>query len=371
MSRKVKGLILFGVVAALLIGGFWAWRSRRAPLAGGEEFRYAGLKSVAAYLSLIENPSARRVYVADEASEAYAAILERAGLVTLTAQEATGLFDIVWATGPKTSEFWEQQKSRLAPQGLFVWGLDVRQTSAATLKEWLASFPCVETHLWMPGEHDWLLVGRQQAASVKMDEALDVFTREELFQDLAEAGCDTLAEMFASYVGTLDEIEAAFAGDLTTEVQPEHFVTREIPATPWLVPGEMEGDIYTNVMHEIRSMQVVRRSIIEAGLMTRRPEGISAAAEKWAAAYLRNPHDPFLRERLYTLALNARVFEKVGNFKGAANCYELMIVIAPRDAAAIMAYANCLNLMGKKELARQVYERAIEVKRRADARPER
>ena len=115
-------------------------------------------------------------------------------------------------------------------------------------------------------------------------------------------------------------------------------------------------------MREIRSMQVVRRVVVEGNMLSRqgKPED---AVDKWAAAVLRNPHDSMLLDRLYRLAVNAAAFEKVGNIAGAAKCYETMVSVRPTDIAALERYARCLRQLGRKDIADALELRALELRR--------
>lgn len=368
MTRRRKILWWALAAFALVVAGCVAWwLVRRPELAGGEEYRFAKLKTVAAYIAMTEKPDAVRVLFADGESEAWRGPFERAGLECRGASQAAAeRFDVVVAAGEKTRREWKALAGRLAPGGVIAWNLDVRGMKASAFKRALEDFPCPQAHVWMPGENDWLLTGRMEPGRVKLDVALEVFAREQSFEDLADAECETLSSLFASYVGCREDVMPAFDGDLDAVVRPEFFLTQEIPVADWFERGDVDEDIYESIGREIRSVQVVRRLVVEGNMFARKRDGIEAAEEKWSSAARRNPHDPMLLDRLYRLALNARVFMKVGNFKGAARCLETMIVIRPTDAAAIAQYADCLKLLGKRELAAEVRSRADAILRRSD-----
>jgi tetratricopeptide (TPR) repeat protein len=237
--------------------------------------------------------------------------------------------------------------------------------SAADFKTAIESFPCRSAHLWMPSTDEWMIVGRREPRKIKLDAMMDVFAREVAFEALAEARATALSDVFASYVGNLSGVSGAFAttNDLSVVVRPEFFVTADIPPLDWVSQGDTDDDIYRRTLAEIRSMQVVRRLIIEGDLVAAEGKA-DDATEIWARAMLRNPRDPMLLDRLDRLSRNAGALLSVGNVAAAAKCYETMVVIHPTDASAVLNYGMCLRRLGKKEMANQVLKRAGELKNR-------
>ena len=82
----------------------------------------------------------------------------------------------------------------------------------------------------------------------------------------------------------------------------------------------------------------------------------------------RNPHDTMLLDRLYVMAVNARAFKQVGNIAAAAQCYEAMVAVRPTDIQVVEEYAGCLAMLGKKDLAARVMEKAKEMKADVDGK---
>ena len=76
---------------------------------------------------------------------------------------------------------------------------------------------------------------------------------------------------------------------------------------------------------------------------------------------LRNPRDPMLLDRLDRLNRNANGFLEVGKVLQAMKCYETMILINPKDAAAVRNFGLCLRKIGRDEVAEKVLERAREL----------
>lgn len=359
-SRKIGcGLALLALLAA---GACWYYLSRdgKTVVAGpAEEYQYKPLKTISAHLAMLEKPDACRVLVLGETGEDFRPFFEHAKLKCLAKDEA-GRYDIVFVGG-KPDRAWADIVARVGTSGVLAWTINVSGTSAAEFKAMLEAFPCEQTHLWMPGENEWLLVGRVKPARLKLDAMLELFSDDDAFIDLVRAQCESLPELFASYVGNRDDILPAFVGDLSMPVRPEFFVTRDIKELDWVSKGDVDDDIFATIRSEIRSMQFVRRMILEGNMLARTPEGMDAALDKWSAAVIRNPRDPMMMDRLYRLAVNAKAFQNVGNLKGAAKCYETMISIRPKDAAALAAYADCMKALGQKEISEQAAKKAEEL----------
>ena len=299
--------------------------------AAAEHFRYRPLDTIERFIGRIEKP------------------------------DASATNDIVFVKDGRRRN-WSDVIRAASPDAAIVWPLDVRDMTMAEFKEALDSFPCRDAHLWMPGETDWVLAGRIAPASVAIGDILEAFSDETAIDDLAEARCDTLPEFFANYVGDRMTCMGAFTGDLSAKVAPERFVTQEIPDVGWVAPGDLDEDILEATAQEMRSLMLVRRSVIEGNMLAKQGK-TDDAIEKWASALLRNPHDTMLLGRLHRLAVNAITFEKVGNMSAAAKCYETMLCVCPTDIAAVMAYANCLRRLGKNQMADDVMKRVESLKR--------
>lgn len=233
--------------------------------------------------------------------------------------------------------------------------LDVAGLTAADLKRELSAFADRKSaHLWMPDEKSWLVVQQSPDAKVSLSEALSAVAD--------DAICTvSLPEVFASYVGTLDEVFPAFANDLKGEVVPEWFVPETVTAIHWLDLSGVDGDIQKTVSDEIRSMRNVRREVLKGNMAAREAKdkaGETAACEIWARAALRNPNDPLLLARMERLQETARAFLEAGQLLQAMKCFETIILIQPKHAVAVHNFGLCLKKIGKTELAEQVLKRA-------------
>ena len=235
--------------------------------------------------------------------------------------------------------------------------VDVSAMSAPDFRAVLEAMPGREVHVWMPGATTWLLIGNLSTNSVSLAAAMERFAD--------DAKCTrSITDVFASYVGTREEILPAFASDLQGNVLPEWFVTKEIPALGWLDPTGVEEDILKAVCAEIRSVQVVRRLILEGNVAAQQAKD-KADEEKavgcWARAALRNPNDPLLRERIENLNRNAKGFLEVNKVVQALKCYETVALIEPSSAVAVHNFGSCLMRLGRRDIAEKVLARAKEL----------
>ena len=253
----------------------------------------------------------------------------------------------------------------LASKGVLAQVVDARGKQVTELEAEFARFKDTlpSAHLWMPGIEDWLIIGRREAAKIKLSAMMDVFARENSFDDLDAAGCSSLPELFASYVGTLDEVMPAFANlDGTIAARAQLFVPTAIPAIDWIdVDESVDAEVLAAVAAESRTMQEVRRIVLEGGIHAD-AHRIDEATEAWARAAEINPRDPMLIDRLERLWKNADAFFRVGNFALAAKCYETYLMIRPDDWQSAEALAFCLNQLGQRDLAAQIHDKAMRLK---------
>jgi len=241
--------------------------------------------------------------------------------------------------------------------GVSIAELDVSNMTMDDFRRELESFDAENVTVWMPGENHWLLVGWNGTNQVSLAAAMDVFAMD-------DENATSPPEVFASYAGMLEDIYPAFASRLEGTVLPEWFVTKEIPELPWLDTSRIDRDIMRRTLAEIRSMQIVRRLVLEGNIIARSAtdkKGEEDAAGKWAKAMLRNPRDPMLLERLDRLNRNAKGFLEVGKVLQAMKCYETIILVNPKDAAAVRNFGLCLRKIGRNEIAEKVLERAREL----------
>ena len=231
---------------------------------------------------------------------------------------------------------------------------DVSGMSASEFRRELEGFPGKDVHVWMPGEKDWLLVGNMSTNPVPLENVMEKFA--------ADPKCMTsVAEVFASYAGTREEIQPAFASKLKGEVVPEWFVSKDIPEIKWLDTSGIDEDILKATLSEIRSAQVMRRELLRGNMLAAKAmdkKGEEAATEVWAKVALRSPNDPMLLERIENLNRNAKGFLEVGKVLQAMKCYETIVLIRPNDAVAVHNFGMCLKKIGKLDLAEKILAKA-------------
>ena len=232
--------------------------------------------------------------------------------------------------------------------------VDVSGMSAAEFLRMLKDFPGKDVHVWMPGEKDWLLIGNMSTNAVPLAKAMEEFA--------ADPKCMTsVAEVFASYAGTREDILPAFARKLKGEVVPEWFVTKEIPEIRWLDTADVDEDILKQALSEIRSAQVMRREFLRGNMLAAKAtdkKGEEAATEVWAKVAIRSPNDPMLLERIERLNRNAKGFLEVNKPLQAMKCYETVVLIRPNDPVAIHNFGMCLKKIGKRDLAEKILAKA-------------
>lgn len=245
-----------------------------------------------------------------------------------------------------------------APDGDYI-RLDVRKFTCRDFQESLRGVSAAAT-LWTPGEGDWLIIGAKNGCSNTLSEAMEAFAGEET--------AFSFPEVFANCVGTIAEIRPAF--DVVNSedgVVPELFVAKAIPEFEWLWDGDLNKDMVISVRQEMRSMQVVRRLILEGAILSRQQKE-DEAITKWTNAFRRAPNDTLLMERMDHLRRNAEVFYKVGKYGMASKCYETLIRIKPDDYVSAVNLGTCLKALGKKEMSEAVFKKA-ETLRPKDAEP--
>ena len=356
-KRSRVGLAFLAVIAALVAAALFYFNGcgrAKKPSVQDEVKTCEAVRIVSAVIALVEHPTAARVILIGDRANDYRPFFADAGLSVAEGATDAAAGDIVFVAGKvKGSPF-----GRTPPtEGtLYVRCIDARNLPADCFKEMIESHPGDGKHLWMPGVSDWVLVGRKGGLRQELAAMMDVFSREDLFGDLARAECDSLAGLFANYVGTDEDVMPAF-NEKNAAVRADNFVTREVPSFDWIDAADVDADIRTAVLADIRTAQVVRRVVLEGNLRAdegRQDEAIAA----WARAALRNPQDTMLVERIAHLRVNAQTFEKVANFPLAARCYETIARIYPNDPAPLLKFAKCVESMGDRKLAKTAYERA-------------
>ena len=365
---KNRGWMIVLVVAsvlALCIVADAIFGLKSQPASRRESRPLPSVQIVMAYSAITENPSAKRVLLLGAHANEYREVLQRAGLEC--ADDTTdNEVDIVFASGARNSKQERSARQLLKKNGAWAECVNAREITMADFRKTLSSMPEKCVHLWMPGELDWVIVGRSEEAKPSMAELFDVFSRESAFPDLVAAKCDSMPILFASYAGIREDILPAFRHrNMKQGPRPEYFITRDVPKLDWMVMDDVDADIREGALREMRSMQIVRR-IILVGVMHAENGEEDKAVESWAKAALRSPCDTMLVERLDRLSVNAQAFLKLGKTAMAAMCYDHMAQIKPNDPMPVYNSGLCMRQLGEKELAKLAFQRADELTRAAE-----
>ena len=320
--------------------------------------KFKAIRTVGAYVAMMERPEAVRVYLADAEAERYAPIFTSVKLRCATAKTAAtnAVYDIVFAGEVPADLNWSALTARLNSKGVLACAFDVEKMTAGRFKSILESFPCDDPHLWMPGERDWLLTGRRDPYVLKMGAMLEFFTQSDALVSVeaAEAGCCSAPELFANYVGTRKDVLPAFKDDAAQAlVRPEHFLSAEVPDIAWISPKEMDADIVDGLAECINRAQAVRRMVVRGNVLARERK-MDEAIEAWSKANVSNPHDTMLQGRLFQLVVNARALSNFGRIADAAQCYDILFAVCPSDLGVAEEYFNALTALRRTEDAAKV-----------------
>jgi tetratricopeptide (TPR) repeat protein len=351
----VKRVVLSLVLALILAGC-----SRREDKQTNS-YVYAPIVALSSQIAVLEKPDALKALLVGDGAKALKPYLSNTGIKCFTALD--GKFDMVIVACSEMSEkSFKRLLGFLSENGIVVWLMDVTGLAAKDFRRKISVFSLPQVHLWMPGETNWVLVGRKTPRNVKLSAMLDFYSRESAFADFAFARCSSLQEVFANYVGTIESIMPAFErGDLSAVVKPEFFLERNARAIDWMTLEGVDKDIVDEVVAKIQVMQNARREVVNGNIASAQAKdlnGESAAIDLWAKAAQVNPNDMFLLERLDRLDRNAKGFMAVRKVLLAMKCYETMALIRPDDPVALHNFGMCLKKIGKLDLAEKVLERA-------------
>jgi hypothetical protein len=328
-----------------------------------DTYLFEPVRAAAACISVLEKPDAKRVLLIGDDAMKVRGVFEAAGMKCQT--DLSGKVDIAFVDcSSMSAQSRDKVFSCISANGVFAWLMDVRGVSAEAFRERIGSFGRDEAHLWMPGENRWLITGRKVPRMIKLSAMLEFFSADGMFDVLSRYRLGGVAELFSSYVGTVSEIMPAFAaGDLSAEVKPEFFLSREVPPLRWVSAEDVDKDVSNRFFADIRSMQMMRRLAVK-GNMAAMQGGENTSVDHWSRALLRNPGELFVRERIDRLERNARGFLAVKKFLQAMKCYETIIKIDPKDIGALHNFAQCLRNVGRVDIADKILKRVEELKRR-------
>lgn len=253
--------------------------------------------------------------------------------------------------------------------------IDTRFETAAMVKRRLADYKSRNGswRLWCVGLKDFIVTpGGARTA----DFYLDAFLDDSLADLAAQISITSPADLFASYIGTSEELEPALAAVDESAEDPlgvyklpfpegaglllrASDVTPEEPVAPaWLLPGSVEDDLFAGFTNRIDIVRRARTTALK-GFLEADAGNPKAAVELWAEAARANPGDALLMNLGDLLDLDARRYLAIGNVNGALNCYENRSEIFPDDVATIHNFGVCLKKAGKSDIAVKAFMRAL------------
>ena len=331
------------------------------------------LRTAAVYSTSLLKPDAKKVLVVSD-DDGYAGIFNKimpGAVETNKVADSSIKYDIVFQAKESAIRS-SGLADKVAPDGIFVQVFNVSKMMSLDFKKILEEFPGDDVRLWMFSKSEWMLVGRFGNLKVKMSDMLEFLSRDEVFSVEAErAGCGSIQDIVASYAAKKEQITPVFSlSDRNFEVDPQYFLLEEVPQFDWVEIEDVDSDIVLSISKAMYDRQCCRRVIVKAEDVSLNKDGLDQAIEMWAEAMRHNPFDTMLLDRLYRMAVNAKVFRDLGKFPDAAHCYEIMLAINPGDVRVGEEYVAMLNQLGKREFAAEVALRLKELNQKSSAKKE-
>ncbi len=270
-------------------------------------------------------------------------------------------------------------RAALAPNGIVALHLDARALSpgrfASIAKAFAAEFAGVQ--VWCTGAYDWLLVGSATEIKAPMDGMLGMLEKPPVFRDLVRAGLQSLPEVLACLVcdgkglgAWLKTVtpesgwqarwrapQTAFAKEKST-LQPGTLERCRQWKSEWVLPGELDVDVYLAVLDKVGKSFGARVLAVKALAETAKGHSDAGLEAARAAAKI-NPRDALLIQFSETLELEGRRRIKIGDFKGALKCYENLLSFAVATARSHYGMGYCLRANGDNEIAYLHFARAV------------
>jgi hypothetical protein len=306
--------------------------------------------------------------------------------VTLSSR---GAYDIlflaaepVWMRDTRSAysrSFFGRCRTALSADGILALHLDARALSAGRFASiataFAAEFPGMQ--VWSTGAYDWLLLGGAKEIKTPVDGMLGVLEKPLVFRDLTRGGIQSLPEILACRVcdekglstwlkrtvpesallSTWRSPKAVFDKERTT-LQPATLEVCRQWTTQWLLPGELDVDVFVALLDKIGRALAARVSSVTAlsAMATSRSDAALDAARATAKI---NPHDALLFQLSEALELEARRRIKIGDFKGGVKCYENLLSFSAGKAQFYYGLAYCLRANGENETAYLHFARAV------------
>lgn len=257
--------------------------------------------------------------------------------------------------------------------------IDVRRMNLARFKSVLEEEKILRGawYLWCVGRYDFVVTDRFALPAEKLTA---LFADDRSFDALSDGSVYAPHEIFASYVGTDDEVLPAFAdmpahGALRGALEAPRFLFRPFPTNhlarvtpsrmtpydatgfPGLSRGTLDGGVYAKLTNAIAAVQNARRTVLD-GFWEADAGRATNAVARWAAAAAVHPRDPLLLNLADALDMEGRRRMRVGDMNGALRCYENRLDVRPGDVAAMHNFGVCMQRAGHPEFAAVAFARA-------------
>ena len=319
------------------------------------------IRIASVYAAALSKPNAKNVLVKSDDknySEIFNLIMPKM-VSTNESNDVRTKYDIVFVEKGNNALNLAEIKEKVSDNGILVNVFSVAKTKSSDFKNLLQDFPGDDVRLWMFSKTEWMIVGMFGKSKVKMLDMLDFFSREGVISvDAENSGAGSIQDVFASYAAKREAVMPVFT--LSTQdfnVAPQYFLSEKIPPFDWIDPDGVDADIVESISSLIYERQYWRRIIVKAEEVSLNKNTLDQAIEMWTEAMKENSSDTMLLDRLYRMAVNAKVFKDLGKFADAAYCYEMMLAIRPEDKRVGEEYVKLLQQLGKRDFAETIQKK--------------
>jgi len=375
--------------------------------------RFATARALTGYAPLMVRPSAKTALLIGAESGVYLPFFQRAEIdvtaetpmrlvqpfVAMDAEIAGGSptaalgqghrsYDIIfvapepgWVRGSHHALSRKQlarYRQALSEDGVVALKVDGRALSearfAAIARDFTAVFPGVQ--VWCTGAADWVLLGCAKEIKVPMDNLIALLGKDLVFRDWVRAGNMGLPEILACMVcdakGLAAWLEGRAAEDASAAMwqAPKRVISDtnvlatalepvRQPKAEWVLPGEMDVDLYVDLMARVVEVREARGLAVRA--LAEGREGLHAESMATAvAAAAITARDALLLQMADLMAITARRRIAIGDYKGGLRCFESLIAFSTPTAYYYHGMGFCQRATGDNESAYRHFKLAVE-----------
>jgi len=342
--------------------------------------RFAAARILTGTIPLLLRPVAERIVMTGPEAWVYRPTAEqqKSGREIIYAPDGLpkGEFEVIfvapapaWRLGSgafRSRGFYADCRRSLVKDGILAVHFDARALDAAGFARELRTLQTVfpQLQIWCTGVNDWLVIASSEPVKVPLDLMLMRFDQPLVAGCVLQSGLRTLPEVFSAWVcGTEGALKFIAAAEGKSEASPMRLVfdsaqgLRLLEAfqpfagvkLDWLLPGQMDADVYLAVLDRIGRVSLAARPLAVQMRL----------ADKPAPELKRlNPRDVLLLEWSDRLELEAVRRHKIGDLKGAAKAWALLFETAEPGGAAAYGFAQTLRALGEKQRAYEQFKAA-------------